>query len=180
MKIIIRDVVITVIIAVVIYLVIQNVFQTSVVVGPSMEPSFQDGQRLLINKAAYYLDEPERGDVIIFHPFAGQGSEYIKRIIGLPSDTIEVKTSAVYVNGTKLEETYVENPAAYTLTETNIPDSNYFVLGDNRNNSNDSHNGWTVPQQNITGKAWLSIWPPDQWGVVEDYPLEEQLASPAE
>jgi len=145
-----------------------------------MEPNFQWRQRLLINKAVYHFHEPERGDVIVFRPFDTGQADYIKRIIALPGDTVEVKTRTVYVNDSPLDEPYIKDPPSYTLPQRKIPDNNYFVLGDNRNNSNDSHNGWTVPCQSIVGKVWLSIWPPDQWGLAANYPLQEQLVSPTE
>ena len=145
-----------------------------------MEPSFQDGQQILVIKVAYSLHEPERGDVIIFHPpppHSLQATPFIKRIIALPGDTVEIKNGSVYVNGLQLDEPYIKEPPNYTFPRYKIPGNNYFVLGDNRNNANDSHTGWTVPRQNIIGKAWLSIWPPGKWGVVNNYPLQEQLVS---
>ncbi len=145
-----------------------------------MEPSLQDGQQLLINKVVYYFREPERGDVIILHPpppYSPKATPFIKRIIALPGDTIEVKNGEVYVNGSKLDEPYIKESPTYNLQQKKIPENEYFVLGDNRNNANDSHNGWTVPRQNIIGKAWLSIWPPGEWGLVPNYSLNEQLES---
>jgi signal peptidase I len=145
-----------------------------------MEPQFHEGDRLLVNKVVYHFGEPKRGDVIILHPPSDPKAVYIKRIIALPGDTVEVKGGAVYVNGTKLDEPYIKEPPAYTLHKEIIPENEYFVLGDNRNNANDSHNGWTVPRQNIIGKAWLIFWPPGEWGLVTHYPLQEQLASSSE
>jgi len=145
-----------------------------------MEPGLQDEQQILINKVVYYFHEPERGDVIILRPpppYNPEATPFIKRIIALPGDTIEVKNGAVYVNGLKLDEPYIKEPPAYNLQQKKIPENEYFVLGDNRNNANDSHNGWTVPRQNIIGKAWLSIWPPGEWGLVPNYSLNEQLES---
>ncbi len=145
-----------------------------------MEPSLHNGQQLLINKVVYYFYEPERGDVIILHPtppYSSKTTPFIKRIIALPGDTIEIKNGAVYVNGSKLDEPYIKEPPAYSFQQKKIPENEYFVLGDNRNNANDSHNGWTVPRQNIVGKAWLSIWPPGEWGFVPNYSLNEQLES---
>ena len=153
----------------VIFFLLQAVFQSSVVVGSSMEPNFEPGQRLIVNKAVYKLHEPERGDVIIFHPPNNYRVDYIKRIIALPSDTVEIKLETVYVNGSPLPEPYIEVPPSYTLDQYEVPENHYFVLGDNRNNSNDSHNGWVLPQQNIIGKVWLSIWPPSEWGIIPDY-----------
>ena len=177
MRAFLRDIVVIVVAAIVIFLLLQTTVQKSVVNGCSMEPCLQDGQQLLINKAVYHFHEPERGDIIVFHPPNNQeSSHFIKRIIALPGDTVEVKGGAVYVNGSKLDESYIKELPKYILPQRKIPENNYFVLGDNRNNSNDSHNGWTVPRQNITGKAWLSVWPPDRWGLVAHYPLQEQLA----
>ena len=175
-----REILGTIALTIVIFILLQITFQTFIVVGSSMEPNFEEEQRLLIIKTVYHFHEPERGDVIVFSPVGSHQADYIKRIIALPGDTVEVKTGAVYVNDSPLDEPYIKDPPAYTLPERKIPDNNYFVLGDNRNNSNDSHNGWTVPRQNIIGKVWLSIWPPSQWGLGADYPLQEQLVSPAE
>lgn len=171
MKAFLRQLIITVILAIAIFFLLQITIQTSIVVGRSMEPSFQQGQRLIVNRVVYYLHQPERGDVIVFQPPNTQGADYIKRIIALPSDTVEVKMGVVYVNGSPLDEPYIKNSPGYSLHQQKILENQYFVLGDNRNNSNDSHNGWTVPRQNIIGKAWLSIWPPSEWGLIPHYPL---------
>jgi len=175
-----RDILLIVAAAVVITLLIQTTVQKSNVIGYCMEPGLQDGQLLLINKVIYYFHEPERGDVIILHPpppYDPKTTPFIKRIIALPNDTIEVKNGTVYVNGSKLDEPYIKEPPAYNLPQKKIPGSEYFVLGDNRNNANDSHVWGTVPRQNIIGKAWLSIWPPGEWGLVPNYSLNEQLES---
>jgi len=172
-----RDIVLIVVAAIVISLLLQAAVEKSVINGGCMEPGLQDGQQFLINKAVYHFHEPERGDIIVFRPPNNQkSSHFIKRIIALPGDTVEVKGGAVYVNGSKLDESYIKELPKYILPQRKIPENNYFVLGDNRNNANDSHNGWTVPRQNIIGKAWLSVWPPDRWGLVAHYPLQEQLA----
>lgn len=180
MRVFLREILGTIILAIVIFFLLQTTIQSFVVSGSSMEDSFHDGQRLLIIKTrvAYALHEPERGDVAIFHLPGNRRGDYIKRIIGLPGDIVEVKMGAVYVNGIKLDEPYVKDPPTYTVNLIKIPENNYFVLGDNRNNSNDSHNGWLVPRQNIIGKTWLSVWPPGEWGLIPDYSLEEQLVAP--
>jgi len=90
---------------------------------------------------------------------------------------LEVKNGAVYVNGSKLDEPYIKEPPTYNFQQKKIPENEYFVLGDNRNNASDSHNGCTVPRQNIIVKAGLSIWPPSEWGLVPNYSLNEQLES---
>jgi len=177
MRVFIRDVLGTIVLAIVIFLLLQATIQSFIVNGPSMENSFHNGDRLLVLKqrVAYLFDEPERGDVTIFHPPINLKEDYIKRIIGLPGDKINIEEGTVYINGTKLAEPYVKESARYSLEPTEVPENHYFVLGDNRNNSNDSHNGWMVPSENIIGKAWLSIWPPTQWGLVPNYSVNEQL-----
>jgi len=172
-----RDIVLIFVAAIVISFLLQIVIEKSVINGCCMEPGLQDEQLFLINKVAYHFYEPERGDIIIFRPPNNQkSSHFIKRIIALPGDIVEVKKRAVYVNGSKLDEPYIKELPKYVLARRKIPENNYFVLGDNRNNANDSHNGWTVPRQNIIGKAWLSVWPPARWGLIAHYPLQEQLA----
>ncbi len=172
MKSFVRQTLITIALAVVIFLVLQMTFQSSVVVGSSMEPSLTPGQRLVVNKLVYRFHEPERGDVIILHPPTNGQVDYIKRIVALPGDTVEIRNRTVYVNGKPIEEPYIVDPPNYTMVKRQIPEGQYFVLGDNRNNSNDSHTGWLLPRENIIGKAWLSIWPPEEWGTVPSYTLD--------
>jgi signal peptidase I len=180
MKAILREIGITLILAIVIFLILQATVQSFVIVEHCMEPEFYEGERLLVNKVVYYFTEPERGDVIILHPPLAINAIYIKRIIAIPGDSVEVKDGAVYVNGSELDEPYVRNPPSYTFNMIVVPEDEYFVLGDNRNIANDSHKGWTLPRENIVGKAWLTFWPPSEFGFVVHYPLEEQLASSAE
>lgn len=174
-----REVLGTLLLAVAIFLLIQATVQPSVVIGSSMEPNLQNGQRVLISKVAYLFHEPERGDIVVFNPPENFASEddYIKRIIGLPGEVIEIKEGKVYIHqedGNVLildEAEYIDTPATYSFLSETIPPDEYFVLGDNRNSSNDSHGGWMVPRQDIIGKAWLSIWPADTWGLAPNYSL---------
>ena len=178
MKTFLREILVTLILAVVMFFALQVTIQSFIIVGNSMQPGLHEGQRLLIIKVVYAFHEPERGDIIVFRPPDNQQVEYIKRIIAVPGDIIEIKDEAVYINGLQLNEPYIKAPPEYTMRGEKIPLNKYFVLGDNRNNSNDSHNNWTVPRQNIIGKVWLSIWPPGEWGLVSNHPLKEQLVSP--
>lgn len=178
MKTLLREIGITVALALAIFLVLQIVIQSFIVVEQCMEPDFHEGERLLVNKIAYQFGDPQRGDVIILHPPFNLEGVFIKRIIAIPGDTVEVKDGALYLNGTKLNEPYLKEPITYTMPERKIPENQYFVLGDNRNIANDSHNGWTVPREDIIGKVWLSLWPLKDWGLVKHYPLKEQLTSP--
>ena len=172
-----REILVIIILAVVIFLLLQLTVQSFEVHLSSMEPNIHEGQRILVTKIAYLFHEPERGDVIIFHAPDNMRGDFIKRVIALPGDIVEVNEGQVYINGSPLDEPYIKDQPNYSLGPQKIPENNYFVLGDNRNNSNDSHNGWTVPRENIIGKSWLSIWPPRQWGLVTNYPLQEQLTS---
>lgn len=176
MKPFVRELLITVAIAVVIFVAARQTIQTYEVFQMSMEPNFYEGQHVVVNKAVYFWSEPERGDVIIFDAPDSE-DDYIKRIIGLPGDTVEIRNGLVFVNGTALVESYVAAAPIYTMAEITVPEGEYFVLGDNRNYSNDSHTGWRVSEDTIHGKAWLSTWPPDLWGVVPEYALGDQLVS---
>jgi len=174
MKTFLRDTLLTIILTVIIFFLVQATVQVSIVNGSSMEPYLHDGQRLVVNKAIYRLDHPERGDIIIFHPPHNAGATpFIKRVIGLPGDTVEIKKGTVYINGDPLDEPYIKELPAYTLSKEEISGNSYFVLGDNRNNTSDSHVWGTVPRTNIIGKAWLSIWPPERWGLAPNYTYNE-------
>ena len=176
MKSFFRELAITVVLALAVFFMLRFTIDTVIVVGISMEPSFSSGQRVLVSKVSYRMHEPERGDVIVFEPVNGEREDLIKRIIALPGDNVEVRDSAVYVNGTRLKEPYIKDRPDYFLPEQEVPANSYFVLGDNRNRSNDSHHGWFVPRQNIVGKAWVSIWPPPKWGMAPNYSISDQLA----
>lgn len=184
MKTFLRDTLITLILAALIFLGLQVTVGSVIVDGPSMMPNFQDGQRLLVNKAVYkFFHPPERGDVIIFHLPGIEEGDFIKRVIGLPGESVEIKKDGtVYIHKEDgsvihLDEPYVTEAAKQPYSGKPIPENEYFVLGDNRNNSSDSRNSRTLPGKYIIGKAWLSIWPPDEWRVVTHYPLEEQTDS---
>lgn len=174
MKSLLRDTLAVIIIAAIIIFGLQLTAQKFVIEGPSMNPTFHDGQQVLVNKLIYKIHKPQRGDVIIFYPPINGSEEYIKRVIGLPGEYVQIQNGIVYIHqpdGTVLQltEPYEEAPADADYTSGIIPPDHYFVMGDNRNNSSDSRGGWTVPLGNITGKAWLSIWPPSKWGIVTNH-----------
>jgi len=172
-------------IAVLVFVGLRITIQTYVVYGPSMQPNFYTNQRLLVNKLVYNFHEPERGDVIILWPPYDVDAPFIKRVIGLPGERIEMEQGKVYIHqadGSILEldeSDYIENPAIRQYFSDVIPEGEYFVLGDNRNNTDDSRNGWTIPVEDIIGKAWLSIWPPDMWGMAANHPFPEQVDNAA-
>jgi signal peptidase I len=133
--------------------------------GSSMEPSLQSGEFVIVNRLAYKLGEPEQGDVVVFHFPGDPGQEYIKRLIGLPGDSVRVTNGDVYINDQALDEPYIAANPRYQGS-WNVPYNHIFVLGDNRNNSSDSHNWGSVPMENVIGEAFFIYWPPTDWGKI--------------
>ena len=164
-----RELIETLILTLVIFLLIRFAVQNFRIEGTSMLPNFQDGQFLFVNKLVYMLHPPERGDVIVFVPPNNSTRDFIKRIIGLPGDKVEIISGRVYVNGQELNEDYPLNVATYSMAPVVVPPEEYFVLGDNRNYSSDSHSWGTVSGQKIIGKAWVSYWPPQLIGFIPTY-----------
>jgi len=169
-----RDIVITLVLALCIFFAVQFTIQSCQVDGSSMLPSFENGQRVLVIKAAYWFGEPNRGDVIIFHSENNSGENLIKRVIGLPGETVEVKNGLVYIDGAPLDEPYIAEAPSQDYASTLIPDGYYFVMGDNRNHSNDSRSWGPLPERDIIGRTWLTYWPFSDWHVVpgHTYALE--------
>jgi signal peptidase I len=187
----------TLLLAALIFLAVRASFQNFRVEGHSMDPSLADGEYLIVNKLTYaqldlgFLDPlpffdagddpvhylwgaPDRGDVIVFRAPLTPNRDFIKRIVGLPGDTVEIQETngEVKVNGQLLTETYIQGTTGCTQTCTwTVPEAGseesrkqcgsdkcYFVLGDNRQNSSDSRQGWLVPKENIVGKALITYW----------------------
>ena len=168
-----REVVITVIIAVVVFALLRLTVQSYTVVMSSMFPNFEEGECIMVNKVSYRSSGPQRGDVIVFNPPFPSEYPFIKRVIGLPGETVEIKDEKVFIDGIPLEEEYIMESPNYTMPAQEVPEDEYFVLGDNRNNSNDSEDGWTVPRDNLIGRAWFIYWPPSKVRVVKHYSYPE-------
>jgi signal peptidase I len=165
-----REIIITVLIAVAVFALLRLTIQSYSVIMFSMQPNFYHGDSIMVNKVTYRFSDPQRGQVIIFNPPFDSPHPFIKRVIGLPGDIVEIRDGKVFINGTPLDEDrYIKERSNYTMPATQVPANEYFVLGDNRNNSNDSRGGWTVPRDNIIGKAWFVYWPPGRWEVVRHY-----------
>lgn len=177
---VVREIGETILLTLVIFFLIQLVIRNFRVVGTSMNDNLQDGQYLIIDKLTYSTPfewigwgGPQHGDVVVFEPPNRPDEDYVKRIIGLPGESVEVKDGKVYVNGEVLDESFRPKVPAYTVSSVAVPEGHVYVLGDNRNNSNDSHNWGVLPVDNIVGRAWVSYWPPDLWGTI---PRDEPTA----
>ncbi len=176
-----------VVLALVVFLVVQTTVQNFKVEGSSMYPNLQDGQYLLVNKLVYSridqerlsriipfwqadrpeerfaIHPPQRGDVIVFRYPRDPSRDFVKRVIGVPGDEVEMRRGAVYVNGAAVQEPYLQARDLSDLKKMNLAEDEYFVLGDNRPSSNDSRAWGVVPTANILGKAWFIYWPPAKW-----------------
>jgi signal peptidase I len=179
-KSLIREALIILFASLAVFLVLQTTIMKAEVIGESMEPNLYRGEQLVINKLAYKFGAPERGDIIVFTPpHMPEGNDYfIKRVIGLPGDKITISNGMVTVirqDGSviSLDEPYIDELPLFNYESQTIPQDHYFVMGDNRNNSSDSRGGWTVPVENIVGKAWFSYWPFDQIGAAPNFSLPE-------
>lgn len=184
----------TILLALLIFLMVRGVVLNFRVDGNSMEPTLSNSEMLIINRRAYtsfdlnamidvlpgvdrdtedrrfIFNPPQRGDIVVFRPPGSSSDPYIKRVIGLPGETIEIHDGAVFVNGQRLEENYVSSATNWRggdRASIQIPEDEFFMLGDNRENSSDSRSFGTVPKENIIGKSWLAYWPP---GSIQIFP----------
>jgi len=136
--------------------------QPFIVKGASMEPNFHDREYLIINEIEYRLNDPERGEVVILKDPLNPAIYFIKRVIALPGETIEIKKGHIYINEQELSETYIEDFGTETFDAVKLKDEEYYVMGDNRTNSFDSRRFGPVSRQSIIGKAWFRGWPWDK------------------
>ncbi|MBC7263292.1 MAG: signal peptidase I [Chloroflexi bacterium] len=148
--------------------VLVNAFlaQATRVEGQSMQPSLHSDERLVIEKLSYHLHPPQRGDIIVLRLTDRSTNPLIKRVIGLPGETVEIRDGRVYINGQVLEEPYVIQPASGSMPPRVVPPGHVFVLGDNRDYSNDSRTFGEVPLENVLGRAWFRYWPLNEIGFV--------------
>jgi signal peptidase I len=192
-----REIVETLLLAFVIFVAVRAVVLNFKVDGTSMDPNLQNQEMLLVNRNLYFhfdLNEvldalpfverdgerivypfhpPERGDIVVFDPPTVSDKPYIKRVIGLPGETISISDGFVYIDGVKLDEPYI----AGAITQCNrsncdpvvVPEGTVYVLGDNRRNSSDSRIFGPIPVDNIIGKAWVTYWPISEFGLVPHY-----------
>lgn len=188
MKAALRDIFETLLLTAIIFLIVQSVVKNFKVEGTSMTPTLHNDEFLLVDKAVYWsfnpstvqrvlpdvrptgehervflFHGPQRGDIIVFRYPRDTSRDFIKRVIGLPGDVVAIHSGHVYVNGQALNEPYIMAEPQYTMAPVRVPPGQYFVLGDNRNNSSDSHVWGTVPWNDIIGQALVSYWPLGDW-----------------
>ncbi len=191
-----REMAETIILALLIFLLVRAVVQNFQVEGRSMEPTFESQWYVLVNKALYweinmetvskfvpFVDPgddpmrylfrgPKRGDVVVFkspnQPSNGPERDFIKRVIALPGETVEVRDCTVFINGEPLDEPYIREKPSYTDGPHTVPPDHLYVLGDNRNNSSDSSSWGMLPKENLIGQAWLIYWPFSAFGLVDN------------
>jgi signal peptidase I len=168
-KAILREIIETAVMTLIIFLLVRVAFQNFRIEGHSMEASLHDGQFLIVNKLVYYLHPPLRGDVVIFHSPQNPRKDFIKRVVGLPGEEVEMIEGLVYVDGVPLRESYIHSPGNRSWGPEVVGEFEYFVLGDNRSNSSDSRSWGMLDGDAIIGKAWVSYWPPRQLGLVPHY-----------
>jgi signal peptidase I len=171
----VREIIETIALTILMFLVIRFAVQNFRVDGMSMEPTLHDGEFILVNKAAYLFNPPQRGDVIVFEYPRDTQVDYIKRIIAIPGDTISVVGTKVTVDGVTLNEPYVNqadnsNPFG-NIINRHVPPGDYFVMGDNRGNSSDSRDWGFVPRQDIIGEATFVYYPFNEgnFGLLANY-----------
>ena len=153
------------------YLLIQYVGQRTCVIGESMENTLQDGDNLIVDKITYRMHDPERFDIIVFPYQYKENTYYVKRIIGLPGETVQIMPNGtIFINGQELEESYgreVIKEAGLAAKPVTLGEDEYFVLGDNRNYSSDSRavDVGNIHRDDIVGRVWIRIYPFDSFGL---------------
>ena len=136
--------------------------QATIVYGQSMEPNLHPNQRLIVDKLSYRLHSPQRNDIVVVD-LPDMEEMLVKRIVALPGETVEVRRGLVYVNGTPIAEPYAHDLTPYDMAPRTLGPLAYFVMGDNRGNSNDSRSFGPVSREEIVGRVWLRYWPLDQF-----------------
>ena len=155
----VREIVQTALISLGIFLFVYVfLIQPHKVQGVSMEPTFENAELLLTEKISYRVSRIQRGDVVVFAAPVDKKVDFIKRIIGLPGENIEIKESSIYINGLKLDESYINVPTSGDIN-LNLGNDEFFVLGDNRGASSDSRSFGSIKRKSMKGKVWLVYWP---------------------
>ncbi len=167
----------TLLLAALLYFAIDSFIGRVRVQNVSMQPTLHADELIMVNKLAYRLGEVQRGDVIVFHYPLNPQEDFIKRVIGLPGDTVTIQNRAVLVNGVQLTEEYIAEPPTYS-GEWVVPDDKLFVLGDNRNQSSDSHRWGFVPMEEVIGRALIVYWPLSELRILSHPNLVQASSTP--
>ena len=162
-----RDLFETIVLTLLIFFVINAFTGRFQVRGSSMEPSMHNEQYVVVSKLAYRLGDPQRGDIVVFVSPNGS-DDYIKRVVGLPGERVEVRAGSIWIDGYRLDEPYIADRIPYN-GEWRLGEDEYFVLGDNRANSSDSHAWGPLSRERLVGKAWFIYWPPQDWGLAPHF-----------
>jgi len=171
-----REVVETALLIAAIYTLVNLATSRYVVEGLSMYPSFEGNEYLIVNRFEYMFREPERGDIVIFHYPNNPERDFIKRIIGLPGETVAMENGQVFINDVPVDEPYVNDLCTASncrYREWILGEDEFFVLGDNRNSSQDSANFGPVNRSFMVGRAWVKYWPPSEWEIIEHHTYGE-------
>lgn len=161
-----KDVLEIVLISLILFVSINAVSARIRIESVSMQPTLYAGNFVVVNKVSYKFGQPHRGDIIVFrYPPDPAQDPYIKRVIGLPGESVQIKDDRVYINGVRISEPYLSLQTHHG-GEWTVPQDALFVMGDNRNNSSDSRSWGVVPIENVIGKAALVYWPPQKWDML--------------
>jgi signal peptidase I len=174
-----REILGTIVLIIIIYAPINLMTARAVIEGPSMQPNFYTGQLVVVNRMAYFLGQPQRGDVVVLHsPIRSTDEDLIKRVIGLPGETVTIRHGRVYINGALLNEPYIKEYCERGCDgQWTLGTQEYFVLGDNRDNSYDGHNFGPIHRSLIVGQAWIRYWPIQDLEVIP-HPSYGNLSTP--
>ena len=178
-----REIIETIALTLLIFGVIRFAVQNYLVDGISMQPGLKSNEYVLVNKMAYLFHGPQRGDVIVFHWPQDTNKDLIKRVIGLPGDTVSIDGNSVWVDNVLLKEPYlppIKGPANPIANVWKVGPNQYFVMGDNRQYSDDSRSWGLVPKNFIVGKAVMVYWPLSNWQIINTYPAVYALIKPSQ
>ncbi len=173
-----KDLLETIALALFLFMIVNTLSSRYEVRSISMQPTLYEGQYLVVSKIAYWFHPPQRGDIVVLDPPHNRSDiPYIKRVVGLPGEHIRIHDGRVWIDGVALNEPYVSGPVIYSDDFVLKPDE-YLVLGDNRNNSSDSHVWGPLPRDHIIGKTIFRYWPLENWGTMPTYAFPELEARP--
>jgi signal peptidase I len=165
----VREIIETIALTLLVFLVVRFAVQSFRVDGPSMQPGLHTDEFVLVDKVAYLFSQPQRGDVIVFHYPLDTSRDFIKRVVGLPGDTVQTTSTEVIVDGTVLREPYISQPFNFDSSTWKLGPDQYFVMGDNRDNSLDSRTWGPLDKSYIIGKAVFVYWPVTDWELINTF-----------